>query len=61
MIEPDKLRLQLMEEQLYYFNSKVVSLHWIGLKEVPSQADIRILNELLGRAIKLLREIREND
>lgn len=50
-----------LENELYQYNAGIVSLGWIGLKKKPTESNIIYLNNLLGRTIKLLRELKEND
>ena len=55
----DREKLENIENQLYAFNSQIVSALWIGLKSKPSEAHIHYLNKLLGETVKALREINE--
>jgi hypothetical protein len=52
-------RLQEIENALYYYNAKVVSLDHIGLKKPFLESDISFLNAFLGQRIKDVRDIRE--
>src|SRR3990167_2487026 len=42
-------------EELYAFNSQIVSLRWIGLMNTPTGHEIEYLNKLLRETIKFLR------
>lgn len=52
-------KLQDIETALYYYNSKNVSLNFIGLKKQVTEKDILFLNDFLGQRIKDLREAKE--
>ena len=58
---PEKIKEKItnLENELYQYNAGIISLGWIGLKKKPTESNIKYLNDLLGRTIKLLREIKE--
>ena len=52
-------KLQDVETALYYYNSKNVSLNFIGLRKIVTEKDILFLNDFLGQRIKDIREVKE--
>ena len=52
--------LELIENQIYSINAVNISLHWIGMKKIPTFDEICNLNKMLGIIIKEIRELREN-
>lgn len=51
--------LELLENQMYAVNSQIISLRWIGMKEIPTEEQIKTLNSGIGGWIKTIRKIRE--
>lgn len=58
-IKLQKDKITDLEDELYRYNAGIVSLGWIGLKKKPTKSNIKYLNNLLGRTIKLLRELKD--
>ena len=54
----NKEKIKELEDELYNYNRVYVSLFWIAKQQKPKENEILYLNSLLGRTIKLLREIR---
>jgi len=59
MNEEIKKGLQEIEDQLYAINSRNISLRWIGMRQKPTDRDIRELNALLGYIIKEIRVLKD--
>lgn len=59
-IQQIKDELQKLEDRLYYYNSKIVSMRFLGLNISPSKKDIDFLNIFLAEQIKDIRKLREN-
>jgi hypothetical protein len=47
-----------LDNQLYFLNSQIISLKWIGLKQIPTNNEIENLNEFLANKIKQVRKIK---
>jgi hypothetical protein len=52
-------KLESLDNALYYYNAKVISLKHIAFKKPFTEHDISFLNQFLGQRIKDVRDIKE--
>jgi len=50
--------LTVLDNAMYFVNSQLISLQWIGLKHKPTEEEISGLNEVIGKWIKKVRELK---
>ena len=52
--------LQQIEDDLHIYNSKIVTLRFLGIRQLPIKKDVEFLNDFLKKQIKAIKKVRES-